>query len=144
MADGLGSTGHPVVDALQGIQLIADTYDHLDEKLAYIRLSIEKITGIGSCSLFGSGVYVTTCGLWLKEPEPNLALRYYGDQFTLRAEVIGPTYMYDPDIPVDNLALKLRTIQPISVSPEHEAPLLERSCNAAVLSIMACRSVMAN
>ena len=139
----LGATGHPVVDALQGIQLIADTYDGLEEKLDYIRLSLEKLTGLGRYSLFGSEVYLTAMGLWVQEPEPSPELRYYRNPFTLRAEVAAPTYMYDLDIPIDSLALRLRTIEPISVSPDHEAALIDRECNVPVLSVAACRPVVA-
>ncbi len=135
MSAEIGHTGLAIVDSLQGVQMMANNINAAERKLEYVRNSVAII---GALSLKGTKLFVSAAEWWVEQPDPTYS--YFKYPFTLRAEVTALTYLYDLEVPVDSLSLKVNPIEVLYVNLDDEAAFLDSIINVPVLSIITAQA----
>ncbi len=96
-------TGNETVDALQGLQRLADNIDNPDKKLAFIRSRL-PVTQAGK--LLGTRLFVGASDIFMQEADkPSNQKVRFTDRLAFMGGLCQITYMLDEDIPVDSLTL---------------------------------------
>ena len=131
----LPPSGNEIVDVLRGAQLVADTIDDPDAKIAHIK---KTVGFLAANQLLGKQMLVDAATIYAQSPYETARdqFRFQGLLFVAKLEVFG--YMLDDDIPVDSLTLNFDEPEVFGVSPEDSPSFKILTFQVPVLAIDRC------
>jgi hypothetical protein len=133
----LTTTFEALVESMQGLQRIADEkIDDPDQKIHYIRAGV-RILGAGE--FIDTKVMVTAATVMAKTnmaTESERLLFSSGLMFIGNLSLYG--YLFDPDLPIDSLALNFTEPDVIGIGPEEVPTFQKMTFQVPVLAIDSC------
>lgn len=136
---GLNPTGHEIIDALQGLQRVADNIDHVDKKIDHIRTAIANMA---ARTLLGRQFMVSSFQLLGKDPDNAPDERKLFDRnIVFVAELNSYGYLLDDDIPIDCLSLNFLHPEVIGLDDIDDRKMRTFTLQVPVLAIESCVSV---
>jgi len=135
---GLNPTGHEIIDALQGLQKVADNIDRDKQKIDHIR---KGITLLAARTLLGKQFMVSTIQVLGKDPDMAQYDRVLFDRnMIFVAELDSFGYLLDNGVPVDSLALNFLHPDVIGLDEGDEQVIREFTFQVPILAIESCIS----
>ena len=133
---GLNPTGHEIIDALQGLQKVADNIDREEQKIAHIRRAIGLLS---ARTLLGGQFMVSALQVLAKDPDTAPDDRVLFDQnMVFIAELDSYGYLLDNGVPVDSLALNFLHPEIIGLDEIDERKMRDFTLQVPVLAIESC------
>ncbi len=131
----LPPTGNEIVDVLRGAQLVADTIDDPDIKIAHIK---KTVGFLAAGQLLGRQMLVDAATIFAHSPFEMAGDQYLfqGLLFVAKLQVYG--YMLDEEIPVDSLTLNFNEPEVFGVAPEDSPSFKLLNFQVPVLAIDRC------
>ncbi len=131
----LPSSGNDVVDSLRDLQIVADTMDEPDDKIAHIRLAIGLLA---ADALIGKQTMIDAAMVYAANPDaqPDELIIFRNMLFIGRLNVFS--YLLDDDIPVDSLTLKFEKPAVVGASPDDSLQFERFSMQVPILAIDSC------
>jgi len=133
---GLSPTGHEIIDALQGLQKVADNIDREDQRIAHVRRAIGFLS---ARTLLGGQFMVSALQVLAKDPDTAPDDRVLFDQnMVFIAELDSYGYLLDNGVPVDSLALNFLHPEIIGLDEIDERKMRDFTFQVPVLAIESC------
>ena len=130
------STGHEIVDALQGLQKVADSIDYETQKINHIR---QAMSLLATRTLLGKHFMVSALQVLGKDPDSAPDDRVlFNSNMVFVAELDSFAYLLDNGVPVDSLALNFSHPDIIGLDERDERKMRDFMFQVPVLAIEAC------
>jgi hypothetical protein len=132
----LPPTGNEIVDSLRGLQMVADSIDDRDAKVAHVKKTLQFID---AWQLLGKQMMVSSLMTFGKNPDQGDDIRtFFKDEMLFLGQLNTMTYMLDDNIPVDSLALAFDLPEVIGVAPEECERFRVLRLQVPILAIETC------
>lgn len=131
----LPPSGNDMVDSLRSLQIVADTIDTPNDKIAHVRRAIRALA---AGSLLGKQMMVDGVTVYAANPDaqPDERVIYRNMLFIGRLNVFS--YLLDDDIPVDSLTLNFDTPAVVGASQDDSSYFERLTMQVPVLAIDSC------
>lgn len=134
-------TGNGIIDELQGLQIVADTIDVIDRKIAHVRGAMGLLA---AKTLLGRQFMISTAQVLGKDPDAEPDDRIlYNDGLLFIAELDSFGYLVDHGIPIDSLALNFLHPEVFGIDDRTEQLIRGFTFQVPVLAIESCISAEA-
>ena len=133
---GLIPTGHEIIDALQGLQIMADNIEPVEQKIDHIRSAIAHLA---ARTLLGKQFMVSTLQVLGKDPDTEPDDRvFFNQNMIFIAELDSYGYLLDNGVPVDSLALNFLHPEVIGLDEVDEQKIRDFTFQVPILAIESC------
>ena len=130
------STGHEMVDALQGIQKVADNIDQAAQKIEHVKRAMSLLA---TRTLLDKHFMVSALQVLGKDPSSGPDDRVvFNSNMVFVAKLDSFAYLLDNGVPVDSLALNFSHPDIIGLDERDDRKLRDFMFQVPVLAIEAC------
>lgn len=138
--EGIANTGTLIIDALQGLQLKADQATEFNRKVAVVK---EGLGLVAARQLIGREFWVSSVQAFGKRPDDEGYREYFKNEIFFMGRLASYTYLADPDVPVDSLAVNFIDPTVMGAEPDSYERIRQMTLQVPVLAIDSCHSAEA-